>query len=376
MPEVTYALRVDGSQATPELLSRVVQIDVEDHADLADMLRLRLAIAVRPDGSGWSLLDDGLFPRLSSLAVDVVIGSAKTPLFDGYVIESSASFSNEPGGSLLTVVAMDPTVLLHLEEKVKAWPNMADSDVASAILSDGAYNLTPVVEPTTWQRQEDEHTLLQRGTDMQFLRLLADRNGYECYVELNDQSGAAEGHFHPPRLDLPAQGVLSMNLGSATNVNAFAARFDMLGPTTAQVTGLDVSSGETQPVTSESASHKELGSAAPTAPDRPRKTLLAATGMAQSGELQTLAQAVVDRSAWAIRAEGELNTIAYGGVLRAKRPVEVRGAGQQFSGTYYVERVLHSFSGDGYAQRFVLRRNASGLTGAERFVDDGALAAS
>jgi phage protein D len=95
--------------------------------------------------------------------------------------------------------------------------------------------------------------------------------------------------------------------------------------------------------------------------------------MAQTGELQALAQAVVDRSAWAISAQGELNTLAYGGVLRAKRPVEVRGAGRQFSGTYYVEKVLHSFSGDGYTQRFELRRNAIGLTGAEKFTDDGAL---
>jgi len=95
--------------------------------------------------------------------------------------------------------------------------------------------------------------------------------------------------------------------------------------------------------------------------------------MAQTGELQVLAQAVVDRSAWAIVAEGELNTVAYGGVLRAKRPVSVRGAGRQFSGTYYVEKVLHSFTADGYKQRFTLKRNALGLTGSEKFSDDGGL---
>jgi phage protein D len=376
VPEVTYALRVAGSAVSPEVLGSVVQIDVEDHAELADMLRLRLSVAVRADGSGWTVLDDDLFPRLAPVAVDVVIGGSKVPLFDGFVIDASATFSNEPGGSLLTVVAMDPTVLMHLEEKVKAWPNMADSDVASAIFADAAYNLTPVVEATQWQRQEDEQTLLQRGSDIQFLRHLADRNGYECFVALNDSSGQAEGHFHPPKHDTKAQGVLSINLGQATNVNAFAARFDMLGPTTAEVTGLDVSSGDDQLATIESSSLKGLGKSETAKQDRPRKVLLAATGMAQAGELQALAQAVVDRSSWAIRAEGELNTLAYGSVLRAKRPVEVRGAGRQFSGTYYVERVLHCFSGDGYTQRFELRRNALGLTGAEKFTDDGALPSS
>jgi hypothetical protein len=96
-------------------------------------------------------------------------------------------------------------------------------------------------------------------------------------------------------------------------------------------------------------------------------------GLSESGELQTASQAEVDRSAWAITAEGEVNTVAYGAVLRAKRPIMVRGAGRQFSGTYYVERVLHSFTGDGYTQQFSLRRNADGLSGQEDFVDDGAL---
>ena len=90
--------------------------------------------------------------------------------------------------------------------------------------------------------------------------------------------------------------------------------------------------------------------------------------MAQSGEVQRYAQAVVDTAAWAIVADGELSTVSYGGVLRAKRPVMVRGVGREFSGRYYVERVLHTIGGDGsYIQRFTLRRNAVGLTGREHF---------
>jgi len=50
--------------------------------------------------------------------------------------------------------------------------------------------------------------------------------------------------------------------------------------------------------------------------------------------------------------------------------VLVRGAGKQFSGLYYVEKVLHVFTGDGYIQRFSLRRNALGLTKREDFSDD------
>jgi len=55
--------------------------------------------------------------------------------------------------------------------------------------------------------------------------------------------------------------------------------------------------------------------------------------------------------------------------------VMVRGVGRQFSGRYYVERVLHQIGGDGsYTQKFTLRRNATGLTGGENFRSDDGVA--
>src|SRR5262249_13971439 len=160
--------------------------------------------------------------------LSVTVGSGPaTPLIDAYVIEVDAKFSNEPGGSELTVTAMDPTVLMHLDEKVKPWPNVKDSDVANAIFADARYGVTPVVEATHRAREEDEHTWMQRGTDINSLRQLAARNGSQCYVELN-AAGAVEGHFPPPKHDGQPQGTLTVNMGSATNVNSLRARFDKL----------------------------------------------------------------------------------------------------------------------------------------------------
>jgi hypothetical protein len=169
--------------------------------------------------------------------------------------------------------------------------------------------------------------------------------------------------------------VLTVNMGEATNVNRFNARFDMLAATTAQATTLDVDDASDQAGSAAETSQTGLGESASTSTDRPRTVLLSGLGMGKAGEVQRYAQAVVDRSAWSIVAEGELNTLAYGGVLRAKRPVMTRGVGRAFSGRYYVERVLHTIKADGsYTQRFTLRRNAVGLTGREEFKDDAALA--
>src|SRR5258708_5664204 len=118
---------------------------MEDHAQMADMLRLRLAVAVKEDASGWTLVDDALFTRLAELKLSVTIGSGSAiPLIRAYVIEIDTKFAPDPNASELTVTAMDPTVLMHLDEKVKPWPNMKDSDVASAIFADGNYRFTPV----------------------------------------------------------------------------------------------------------------------------------------------------------------------------------------------------------------------------------------
>jgi len=372
VPAVSYALLVNGAPASPDLLDVIQQIEVEDHADMADMMRLRLAVSVREDGSGWTVLDEDLFVRLASLQIQVTVGSGPAePLIEAYVIENSAEFSNQPGGSVLSVVAMDPTVLMNLEEKVRPWPDMTDSDIAATVF--GEYGFSGDVEQTQPARQEVDHTTIQRGTDIQFLEQLAKRNGYESYVEIDPSTGSIEAHFHPPRPEQSPQGVLSVNMGEATNVNSFEARYDMLRPTTVQATGLDIETQSEQPAQAESVGLVEQGSEPTLNGDRPRRVLISQSGLAQTGELQTYAQAVVDQSAWAIKAEGELNTVAYGGILRAKRPVNVRGAGRQFSGTYYVEKVLHTFSGDGYTQRFTLRRNALGLAGRESFVEDRAL---
>jgi phage protein D len=372
MPQVAYTLLIDDQPAPPQLIDVIQRLEVEDHAEMADMVRLSVAIAIRDGCGSWNVVDENTFQRLTKLRIDVNVGSGKTePLIEAYVIETNADFANQPGQSVLNVVAMEPTAKMNLEEKVRPWPNMADSDIAEQIFRDCKFN-TDNIDQTQPTRDENDHTEMQRGTDIQFLQRLAQRNGFEIYVELNPETGVVEGHFHAPRLQQNPQGVLSVNMGSATNVNSFHARFDMVQPATAQAHNIDIHSSEQQTGQSDSQQDKPLGSA-PTVPaGDARQVLISGTGLSDTGELQTAAQAEVDRTSWAITAEGEVNTVAYGDVLRAKRPVLVRGAGRQFSGIYYVERVLHSFTGDGYTQQFSLRRNAAGLTGQENYVEDGA----
>jgi phage protein D len=367
---ISYLLTINGAPASQAMVSSIQLLQVEDHSEMADLLRIKMTIGVRPDGSGWTALDDDVFPRLANLVVKGKIGNTTETLINAYVIETQVNFSTQPGQTVFTIVAMDPTTLMNLEEKVRPWPDMSDSDIASSIFSE--YGFTADVKDSQPARQDNEHRVIQRGTDIQFLQQLARRNGYECYVETSP-SGQVEGHFHPPRTDGKPQGVLTVNMGQDTNVSAFTVRNDMLRPTTVKVKGLEAESLSDQPAESQQQTDDGMGSGSALAADRPRIVLLTGDGLAKAGELQTAAQGVVDRSGWAIRAEGELNASTYGAVLRAKRTVSVRGVGRVFSGTYYVDRVLHIFTGEGWTQRFSIRRNALGLTGRESFQEDNSL---
>jgi phage protein D len=372
MSAISYILDINDTPASPEVLDAIQQIEVEDHAYMADMLRMRIAIGVKDGCGNWNVLDDDVFSRLANVKLIMTIGSGPSEmLISAYVIEMNASISNQPGQSVLDIIAMDPTVLMNLEVKVRPWPNMADSNIATSIF--GEYGFIPIVDQTQPSRDEVNVTTIQRDTDMKFLTELAARNGYEVYVEVNPQTGITEGHFHSPNLEQTRQEVLSVNMGEYTNVNSLNPRYDMLRPTKAKTIGIDVETQSDQEARIENQSQEVLGTRDSLSGDRIRSVLLSQSGLYQTGELQNYAQAIADQSSWAITADGELNTVAYGGVLRAKRPVEVRGAGQQFSGTYYVERVHHVISGDSYRQSFTLRRNALELTGQERFIPTNSL---
>lgn len=372
MPNITYTLLINNAPASAELLQAIQEIQVENNGEMANVFRLRLGIGMSASGD-WTIVEDDLFQPLTPLAIRAQVGTGLSePLIRGYVTSQRVEISNQPGQSFLEVVGMDATVLMNLEEKVVAWPNMADSDIATAIF--GQYDFIPDVEQTQPVRQETEMTTIQRSSDIRFLRRLAERNGFECYVENDSLLNSVTGHFHPPRLQGQAQGVLSINFGADTNITSFNARYEMLRPTTAQAADVEIGSKSAQNGQAQTGSENRLGREGVLERiSQPPVVLPSKTGLASTGELQTLCQAVVDRSAWAIIAEGELNSAVYEGILRAKRTVNVRGAGGLYSGTYYVSRVLHQFTGDGYTQRFELRRNAIGLTGTELFIDTEAL---
>ena len=58
-----------------------------------------------------------------------------------------------------------------------------------------------------------------------------------------------------------------------------------------------------------------------------------------------------------VTANGSLDVMRYGRVLKARKLVGVRGAGEAFNGLYYVEKVTSSIKRGEFKQSFNLSRN-------------------
>jgi len=155
-----------------------------------------------------------------------------------------------------------------------------------------------------------------------------------------------------------------MNMGAQTNVDTpINFQFDALGPSEAEVSIVD-------PFTKLAIQIPALSAFLPSLTSNPAKPLR--KRFSRDTANLSFAQALLrlftssSETSDAIEATGELDAVRYGRALRARRKVDVRGAGQSYDGTYYVRQVVHEITRlptGNYKQSFTLTRDGRGASG-------------
>src|SRR6185436_17633474 len=243
---IYYAVKVGGVPLPALYLDALRQIEVETSTEQASIFRLSFDLSQTPTGD-WNLLKADLFRPQTPVRISVNLGKLPEAVINGYVQEAQVDDQTEPGRSTLEVVGFDATsALMNLDPEPTPWPNQSDSTIASRIFTD--HQMTPVVEPTASARTVQQVTTIQRTSDILFLKELAQRNSYECYVQPDPFAGKDAGHFHPARLTSPSQAVLSVNFGAATNMEGFQVRYAGAQATSAESTFLDPNTKRIQKV--------------------------------------------------------------------------------------------------------------------------------
>jgi phage protein D len=374
----TYQVLFDGTPADDDFYSALISLEVEENVDLPGAIQMKLTVS-RTNGADLDYPND---PRLGPLAKVAVIaqrdGDSQECIFDGVVLSHKLHLETAVSNSTLEVWGQDASWQMNMEEKVKEWVNMTDSDVANAIFGD--YGFDPAPENTdedSPSHTEDDHTLMQRGTDIQFLRSLARRNGKVCRVYCEDKPGSYVGFFAAPSVDDDPSMTLNLNDIENANVGALDLEWDATRPTEVECgQGLldddDPDAADTD-VTDSGLTLLDDQDLA-TFTGQPMSVILTAP-VDDPGELEDRATALLREASWFVKCQGEVEVTVGGGIMRANTIVEVDTVGSLFSGKYLVWSVRHTISTDSHVMRFVLVRNAVGsVAGASSGGALGALA--
>lgn len=356
-------LRVElGGAEVPGLYADLLGLEVELDDRLTGMFRLTLGLPLRPDGS-WPYLDDDRFAVWTKAEITAGVGDDERGLITGYVTHLRPEFTTDLDGCVLRVWGLDAGVIMDRADRLRAWPGKSDGDIATEVLR--SYGLTPRVTDTEVLHDERVSTIVQRETDLRFLRRLALRNGFECYVD-----GDA-GYFGPPALDETPQPVLAVQFGAETNVDRFSLQVDALAPAEVAMVQADRLSGEILDAAGHPGRLTPLGARAPAdllpAGMEPGLVQVGQTVTTGAPEMAALCQGLYDQGEWFVTGEGEVSGNRYGAVLMPRATVPIKGIGETHSGLYQVTQVTHSFTPEGYRQRFKVRRNALVPTGKEDF---------
>jgi phage protein D len=408
LPDKSFQLAFGGNTVSDDFYGDVISLTIEEDVSMATTLRLQLTTALQDDGS-WSHQQDdqlalythvtakvgfaggeGLAGALGAAAgaISGALGGSSSgddgliPVFDGYITEVKINLGGDPGASTVDISALDASVLLSLEEKIATWDNMSDSDIVQQIV--GGYGVTVQADSTATIHQDNDTTVVQRASDLAFVRSLAARNGMEFYFEADSSSGEVVAYLRQPQLSGTPQPDLAVQFGDQSNLRSFSAVLNGQRPLSVKTQQTDVRTASPNSAQVVDTQLTKLGAtdansviggplnSLVTPQDTQAQMLLLAVPTSDATELQTIAQAVRDEAAWIITASGEVNTDAYQSVLRPHRVVLIKGAGTPYSGKYYVTRVTHDLKADGsYTQTFEARRNARDVDGSEDFGGSG-----
>lgn len=307
----------------------------------------------------YGLLLSGLLDPPSRVIIIVIIGVLPEVLIDGIITNHQVAPSNKPGESTLHVFGKDISLKLDLEDKSETYPNQPDSIIVTRLIASYAtLGLVPNITPTTDVPIQIDRIPTQQGTDLDFIKELARRNGFVFYIEPTPIPGVNTAYWGlDNRLGLP-QPALTMNMGPDTNVDSqITFSFDALGPATPQVTIVEPLTKLAIPIPVPSGLYPPLASRPATSL---RKTLPRNTANLNAAQAALEALSSVTESADAVTGSGELDAVRYGRALRARRLVGVRGVGYSYDGNYYVKEVTHRIKRGEYKQSFTLTREGRG----------------
>lgn len=304
------------------------------------------------------------FLFLRVVLVATVNGVANV-LMDGVVTNNHIAPGDKGSNSTLTITGEDLSALMN-QSNWSGFPFPAcpaEARVALMLAKYAIFGVIPLIIPSVLIDVPLPTSQIpsQQGTDLEYIRTLADRVGYVFYLNPGPAPGTSEAYWGPQIKVGPVQPALNVDMDAYTNVESLHFNFDQQQNKIPVVYIYNEETGVSIPIPIPPITplNPPLGLIPPLPTNIPPDLTPVRDDLSKRPIPQAIMIGMATASQWAdaVTGEGSLDVTRYGRVLKARQLVGVRGAGPAFDGLYYVKSVTHKIKRGEYKQSFKLSRN-------------------
>ena len=220
---------VEAKEVPREVIEALQSAQVTVSADKRSGFQLVFAVSKRSPLI-QSMLGSGFFNPPRRVILVATINGRTEVLMDGVITRHELAPSNEPGVSRLTVTGEDLTRMLDLiDASGLPFPALPfEARIALMLVKYAMYKIVPVIIPSVLTDVPDPMSLIpgQRGTDLQYINVLADLVGYVFYIEPGPVPGMNFAYWGPEIKRGQPQPALMINSDAASNVDTLSLSFD------------------------------------------------------------------------------------------------------------------------------------------------------
>jgi hypothetical protein len=306
------------------------------------------------------LLAGGALPPILRCIIVATFNGMPNVLMDGVILDNQLAPGSNGAASILTLKGKDLSAVMDVIDftglPYPAMPVFAR--VALILAKYAVLGMIPVVIPPIVTDMSIPTALIPRhqGKDLGYVRTLARESGYVFYVDPGPIPGTSTAYWGPEiKIGVP-QPALNIDMDAHTNVEALSFRFDKEQKKTPVIFIQEEKTGVPLaiPIPDISPLNPPLGLIPPLPPKlEPLKETVRMSPL--QAAMYGLAEA--SRTSDCVFGTGSLDVLRYGGILKARGLVGVRGAGMAFDGLYFVSSVTHKIKRGEYKQDFELKRN-------------------
>jgi hypothetical protein len=350
-----YRLYLNDAPATANQLARFEDITIEQEMDKATQGRFQVPLCVSAKGV-WDGETEAFLQGMTRVRLEVQMQNADwIPLIDGPIITVESAMFNEPGRSMLTLVVSDDSFFLHRDETVASFQG-SDDAIAGQIYDQVPEIASVDLDTAPSPSSAGFTTTVLRGTQMEFLKQLAQRQHMHAYVTCGDSPGQSVGCFKLDPDPTKDYGLAPMVLlGTGMNIFSFNSETTVGQTATYTSSQINLTDGSTD---DRSADPSDIAQQGTNPPPGTTVTRLLRPGIADAVSLARAVQAASERAAYALSAQGEVMKEVYTSVLQPYQCLQVNGANGTLSGTWLIEQVTHTLTRNSYGQTFRVIRNA------------------